>query len=74
MDKVKEAISNLKNKKIRFNKKPKENKDTTITSTNIKVQDNTFVDLHMKVARKVDTMIEEMEQKEEENKKTIFKI
>lgn len=73
MDKVKKVFNNIKNKKTRLNKTTKK-QEPTVTSTNIEVQDNTFVDLHMKVARKVDTLIDEMDQKEEENKKTIFKI
>ena len=74
MDKVKKAFENIKNKKISFKKTPKQKKDVLISSTNVEVNENSFIDLHVKIARKVDTLIEDMEQKEEENKKTIFKI
>ena len=67
MDKVKKVFDNIKNKKIRFIKPPKEKKDITISSTNVEVNNNSYVDLHMKIARKVDILIDDMNQKEEEN-------
>jgi len=74
MDKVKEALNNLKNKKIRFSKTPEKKTKGPVTSANVKVEDESFVDLHMKVAERVDVLIDKMDHQEEVNKKTVFRI
>ena len=65
-------LSSLKTKNIKFNPTPWKTEETTDASTNINVSNDTFVDLHVEVAKKVDTLIAEMEGTESEEVDTIF--
>ena len=56
-----EVFSSLKNKNIRFNPQPWKSSETVASSTNVKTSNETFVDLHMEVAKKVDALIADME-------------
>ncbi len=67
-------LSSLKNKNIRFNLTPWKNEDTTITTTTVNVTNDTFVDLHMEVAKKVDALIAEMEGNEETEDTLVGKV
>jgi len=60
------VFSSLKNKNIRFNPRPWKTPDETVSSTNIEPLNDTFVDLHMEVAKKVDELIAEMEENKED--------
>ena len=63
-------ISTLRQSNIRFNPRPWLNEETpteevqfqSVESATTMVKDNSFVDLHMKVAEKVDALIAEMEE------------
>jgi len=72
MERVKEAFGNFKNKRPRFNKKLWKKTEKPVTSTNVELRNDSFVDLHMKVADRVDNLIKEMEQDTQEDKKTVF--
>lgn len=73
LESIKEVFSNLKNKQIKFNPNPWRRTEDKTASKNIAVQDDSFVDLHMKVARKVDNLIHDMEQEKTENVKSTVK-
>jgi hypothetical protein len=72
MEKAKEVLDSLKNKKLRFNKKPWKKTVNPVTSTNINVDNSSFVDLHMKVAERVDLLVNNIEQDVQRDKKTVF--
>ena len=65
-------LSSLKNKNIRFNLKPWKTEETITGSTNVNVANNTFVDLHVEVAKKVDALIADMENDTEETEDTVL--
>ena len=69
MENIAGALKSLKNKNIRFNPNPWKTKDDISTTTKINVEDDTFVDLHVEVAKKVDALIDNMDKEGEE---TIF--
>jgi len=82
-------ISTLRSSNIRFNPRPWLNQEPSVEETNIQpeinttmVEDKAFVELHMKVAEKVDALIENMEtgqgfdnwnQSEADSEKTVLK-
>ena len=68
-----EVFSNLKNKNIRFNPRPWKNPEAETSSTNIEPVSDTFVDLHMEVAKKVDALIAEMEENQDDFTKSNIK-
>jgi len=63
-----EAFNGLKNKNIRFNPKPWKETTKLTSSTPVTTLNDSFVDLHMEVARKVDVLIAEMEKNQPETK------
>ncbi len=65
-------LSSLKNKEIKFNPKPWKTEETVSTTTNVNVANDTFVDLHVEVAKKVDTLIAEMDGTDDTETDTIF--
>jgi len=63
-----EVFSDLKNKNLRFNFTPwRKDTETISTFTPVTTHDDSFVELHMEVAKKVDTLIANMEEKQPEN-------
>jgi len=62
-----EAFNGLKNKNIRFNPKPWRETTNLTSSTPVTTSNDSFVDLHMEVAKKVDALIEDMEKNQPEN-------
>ncbi len=77
-------ISTLRDTNIRFNPRPWLNQESSeevqfqpVENTTM-VEDNSFVELHMKVAEKVDALIADMEEQDkvgnfEETEKTVLK-
>jgi hypothetical protein len=59
------VIEFLKNHNIRFNPRPWSN-PTEITTKKIEVSETSFIDLHLEVASKVDALLAQLEQEENE--------
>jgi len=60
------ALKSLKNKKIRFNLRPFSN-SKHVENNNFEVaKDMSFVDLHLDVAKKVDALIAQLDQEQQQ--------
>ncbi len=71
-----EALSSIKEKNIKFNATPWKEAEVVTSTTNVNVRNDTFVDLHMEVAEKVDALIADMDENNStnENIKSTLKV